>query len=72
MPNPQITIEPIMDFDLFEFVELIKYIQPIQVNIGADSKNHGLPEPSAEKINALISEIEKFTKVHKKENLTNR
>lgn len=66
-----ITIEPIMDFDLKEFVEMIKICNPIQVNIGADSspKRNNLPEPPKEKILELIAELEKFTKVVQKKNL---
>lgn len=64
-----ITIEPIMDFDLPEFVEILKECSPIQVNIGADSKRCGLPEPPKEKVIELISELEKFTKVYYKSNL---
>ncbi len=43
-----VTIEPIMDFDLEPFVEMIKNTKPKFVNIGADSKGHNLPEPSSE------------------------
>jgi DNA repair photolyase len=64
-----ITIEPIINFDLEPFVEMIKDILPIQVNIGADSRKCNLPEPSREKIIELISELENFTTVHKKSNL---
>ena len=64
-----VTIEPILDFDIEELVELIKHISPEFVNIGADSKNHNLPEPNGAKILILIKELEKFTKVNKKENL---
>lgn len=66
-----ITIEPIMDFDLLEFVELIKRCNPIQVNIGADSSpnRNKLPEPPKEKILELIAELEKFTTVVQKKNL---
>ncbi len=64
-----ITIEPIIDFDLEEFVATIETIKPEFVNIGADSKGHNLPEPSAEKIGKLIKELKKFTKVNLKENL---
>ncbi len=64
-----VTIEPIMDFDLNLFVKMIKDINPKWVNIGADSKGHNLPEPSAEKIKELIKELEKFTKVNLKGNL---
>ncbi len=65
-----VTIEPIMDFDLDKMVSLIQMCGPIQVNIGANSdKNRPVPEPSKEKILALISELEKFTKVKQKSNL---
>jgi hypothetical protein len=64
-----ITIEPIMDFDLPEFVEMIKDCAPAQVNIGADSGRNGLPEPPAGKVLELIAELEKFTKVVRKPNL---
>ena len=64
-----ITIEPIMDFEPSVLIDWIKDIGPFQVNIGADSQRSGLPEPSKEKIEALINELEKFTKVFKKDNL---
>lgn len=69
--NRHITIEPIMDFDLPEFVQLIWQCYPVQVNIGADSnpKRNRLPEPPKEKILALIAELEKFTTVVQKKNL---
>lgn len=64
-----VTIEPIMDFDLLPMAELIKRCNPIQVNIGADSGRNGLPEPSRQKVEALIQELQKFTKIHHKSNL---
>jgi len=64
-----VTIEPIMDFDLEPFINFIKQINPEFVNIGADSKGHNLPEPSAEKIGKLIRKLEEFTKVNLKDNL---
>ncbi|NQU33122.1 MAG: hypothetical protein HQ521_07795 [Bacteroidetes bacterium] len=64
-----VTIEPIMDFDLSELVELIRMCNPVQVNIGADSGNNNLPEPTKEKVLALIEELKLFTKVELKENI---
>jgi len=64
-----ITIEPILDFDLKPFVEMIRDIEPTWVNIGADSKGHKLPEPSAEKIRALIDALKEITGVKVKKNL---
>ncbi len=68
-PPKQITIEPIMDFDLNDFVEMIRIVNPYVVNIGADSKDNNLPEPSREKTIQLINELSKFTKVKTKTNL---
>ena len=65
-----VTIEPIMDFNLNEFVELIKMCNPEQVNIGCDSGNNHLPEPSKEKVLQLIKELQKFTVIHNKSNLS--
>jgi hypothetical protein len=64
-----ITIEPIMDFDIDIMVQLIMDCNAKQVNIGADSGENNLPEPSKEKVLELISELEKFTIVHQKSNL---
>jgi hypothetical protein len=65
-----VTIEPIMDFDLWELVEIIKMIEPKQVNIGADSGNNGLPEPSREKLLQLIDALKDFTVIDQKRNLS--
>ena len=52
-----VTVEPIMDFDLDQLLSRIIMCNPEWVNIGADSKGHKLPEPSKEKVLALISEL---------------
>jgi protein gp37 len=65
-----ITIEPIMDFDLPDLASMINKINPIQVNVGANSDPKiKLPEPPKEKILELIEELEKFTIVKQKKNL---
>jgi len=64
-----ITIEPVMDFDLEPFADMLIGARPDWINIGADSKGHNLPEPSREKINKLIKELEKFTTIKIKKNL---
>ena len=65
-----ITIEPILDFDLNNFVNMIACVNPTFVNIGADSKGHGLNEPSYEKIMQLYDKICKLgIEVRKKINL---
>jgi hypothetical protein len=81
--NLMITIEPIMKFTetlipskrnsschySYTFSEILKKLKPFQINIGANTSNVKLPEPSREEILELISECEKFTKVVRKKNL---
>lgn len=67
--NTFVSIEPIMDFDLDWFVASIRIIKPKFVSVGADSKHHGLPEPSPEKIGKLLLALEGFTEVRIKNNL---
>jgi hypothetical protein len=64
-----ITVEPIMDFGLDVFVDLILSCHPDQVNIGADSGKNGLPEPPVEKVRQLIGILSKETRVYLKSNL---
>ncbi len=64
-----VTIEPIFDFDLDDLVDLIMLANPEWVNIGADSKGHGLPEPPPEKIRLLIDRLRETTDVKLKGNL---
>jgi protein gp37 len=64
-----ITVEPILDFDTEEFIRMILSCRPDQVNIGADSGNTHLPEPSPEKIGVLIEALRPYTKVYLKDNL---
>ena len=63
-----ITIEPIMDFDLDEFVEMLTEANPTWINIGADSQKHNLPEPSPEKVKQLIEALQ-CTEIKLKKNL---
>lgn len=53
-----LTVEPVLDFDVSEFAAMIAGALPEFVNIGADSKGHGLPEPSREKILALVDALQ--------------
>jgi hypothetical protein len=64
-----VSIEPIMEFDLVMLVDWIKVIKPEFISIGADSKGHNLPEPSADKVTKLIEELKKVTEVKLKDNL---
>lgn len=65
-----LTIEPIMDFDLEELINLIQMCGPIQINIGANTnKNIRLPEPTTEKIKLLVDSINNNYKIELKSNL---
>ena len=55
-----LTLEPILNFDVDILASWIKRINPEFLNLGADSKNHGLPEPTVEKIHALVEELKKY------------
>jgi hypothetical protein len=55
--NTFVTIEPIIDFNLKDMVEIIARAHPYFVNIGADSKGTGLAEPIKDKVLALIDGI---------------
>jgi len=68
--SKMITVEPIMDFDLSLFIEILKTPKPVQVNIGADSGNNHLTEPPKDKILALIGLLQTAgIKVFQKKNL---
>lgn len=64
-----VTIEPILDFDLLGLIHLISVSRAKQVNIGADSGNNHLPEPSKERLLELIEALKGFTTIHNKSNL---
>lgn len=64
-----LTIEPVMDFDLAEMIQLIELVDPTQVNIGADSKGNHLPEPEPRKLRELIEYLQATTLVVRKSNL---
>jgi DNA repair photolyase len=65
-----LTVEPILDFDVGVLEDLISLADPDFVNIGADSKGHGLPEPSRSKVIALIAQLNRQgITIRKKTNL---
>lgn len=66
-----VTIEPIMDFDVDILAWWIIDIKPDFLNIGADSKNKGLIEPTKEKILAFVETLRKGgVEVREKHNLS--
>lgn len=73
MHPTHVTIEPVMDFDMQPFVNLIRMCSPKQVNIGANtsySKKYILPEPKPEKLIEFIARLKEYVPtVHLKPNL---
>lgn len=65
-----VTVEPIMDFDLDEFAQMLINIHPDFINLGADSKGCGLPEPGRAKLLTLIDKLRSAgIEVRQKDNL---
>jgi protein gp37 len=55
-----LTIEPVMAFDLDEFSKWIIKINPTFINLGADSKDNNLEEPTVAEIMALVNKLHEF------------
>lgn len=64
-----VSIEPVVECDVPVLARLVYGCQPEFVSIGADSKGHGLPEPSPWQLEALIGACSRFTEVRPKDNL---
>ncbi len=65
-----LTIEPVMDFDTAVLIDWVDRLRPAFVNIGADSKGHGLPEPPWSKVRDLINGITELgVEIREKHNL---
>ncbi len=54
-----VTIEPVMEFDLDRLFGWIQELKPEVVWIGYDSKRSSLSEPPLEKVQAMISRLER-------------
>jgi len=65
-----VTVEPVLKFNVVELSSMLISLHPEQVNIGADSKGHKMPEPSAAEIKKLVENLERQKiKVYQKSNL---
>jgi DNA repair photolyase len=64
-----VTIEPIIKFQLKTFSRMVLCCGADQINIGADSFNTGLPEPTGKEIKNLVRVLSPYTKIIKKPNL---
>lgn len=64
-----ITVEPILAFTP-AFAKMLKDANPSWVNVGADSKGHGLPEPAKTELVKLLADLKKNSiEVRQKSNL---
>lgn len=64
-----VTAEPLMDFDLDEFVDIIRRCNPRRVNIGKNSaRDYRVPEPEPKKVRNLVTSLRAFTRVEIKKN----
>lgn len=69
-PHKMITIEPVLDFDPTIMLSMIDKINPEQINIGANTSSHKLPEPSRMNIKNFINCLQsKGYNVYLKDNL---
>ena len=64
-----VSIEPIMAFDHNVFLDWLRDIKPAFVSIGADSKSHNLPEPTASELDNFVVALRDITEVKLKKNL---
>ena len=64
-----VSIEPIMAFDSMIFLKWLREIKPAFVSIGADSKGHNLPEPTASELDNFVVALRDITEVKLKKNL---
>jgi DNA repair photolyase len=55
-----VTIEPVLAFDVNILAKWIADIKPDFINLGADSKSHGLPEPTVKDVMALVAKLQEY------------
>ena len=66
-----LTLEPILQFDMDVLVKWIAEIKPDFINLGADSKDHMLPEPTIDDIEELVIKLhETGIELREKHNLS--
>ncbi|RLE97135.1 MAG: hypothetical protein DRJ57_04800 [Thermoprotei archaeon] len=65
-PRKVVVIEPILDFDLEDFVNAIMRIWPEAVYVGYDIYGNRLPEPPLTKARKLVDALKRYTWVHVK------
>ena len=66
-----ITIEPLVQFDLDKFLQMLVLISPNFIKVGMDSKKNNLSEPTVAEVEALLFGINKMgVEMREKHNLT--
>jgi protein gp37 len=61
-----VSVEPILDFDIDAFADMIEGIAPEIVAVGYDNWSNRLPEPSLAKTLQFIDRLNEFTTVRKR------
>ncbi len=54
-----ITIEPVMDFDMDVMLRWVESIDPVLIYVGYDSLRVGLPEPALDKVKMFVRVLER-------------
>lgn len=62
-PKKFISIEPIMDFDVYPLLKWVEKIKPRIVEVGADNHKKRLPEPEWSKVEQLLAGLRGFVPV---------
>lgn len=57
-PHKAVSIEPIMDFDLYPFIRWMKELGPEFIEVGADNYHNNLPEPTPEMVKELLFHLQ--------------
>jgi len=67
-----VSVEPVEDFDILLFLEMLRDLAPMFVYVGYDNYDNDLTEPTIEKLDVFIKELEKFTEVRVKPSVEKR
>ena len=59
-PRKSVSMEPVMEFNLENYLRLMQAAKPALVHIGRDSKDNRLPEPSEKKLDELRRRLSKL------------
>ena len=55
-----ITIEPVLAFDLLKMLEIVRFLNPVEIYIGRDNHGNKLPEPSEQDLMYLVRELKEL------------